>query len=105
MKDLALPVESSLSTPMTRTFARAPPALSCRATAAARGGSSWWQLGHQFPKKSSTAGVPLAPPSEGTETWDEPVGPTFWRLNEGTRVPTPGALVVLELVPMLVVSP
>jgi hypothetical protein len=105
MKALAWAGASSLSTPMTRIFASAPPAFSCARTAAAKGGSSWWQLGHQFPKKSSTAGVPLEPPSAGTATWEAPVGPRFWRLKVGTGPPVRGAGVALGLVPRLVVNP
>ena len=105
MKDRALDVVSSLSTPMTRIRDSAPPAWSCWRTAAANGGSSWWQLGHQFPKKSSTAGVPSPPPSDGTETCGRPDGPMFGAVKDGTGPPSWGVSVELWLVPMLVVSP
>ena len=75
MNDLAIDVLSKLSTPMTRIRDSGPPDRSCRRTTAVSGGSSCRQLVHQAPKNNSTAGVPLPPPSVGTDTWDEPVGP------------------------------
>ena len=105
MKDLAVDALSKLSTPMTRMRASAPCALSCIRTAAANGGSSAWQLEHQAPKNSRTAGVPPPPPSAGTDTWDGPVEPTLVPSKDGTGPPSRGALVVLELVPMLVNKP
>ena len=49
--------------------------------------------------------MPFPPPSAGTDTWDEPVGPTLAPVKDGTGPPSRGALVVVELVPMLVNSP
>ena len=105
MNDLAVDALSKLSTPITRIRDSAPCASSCLRTAAASGGSSWWQLAHQAPKNSRTAGVPFAPPSAGTDTCDEPVGPRLAPVKDGTGPPSRGALVVLEFVPMLVSSP
>src|SRR5580692_9020568 len=100
MKDLAIEVLSKLSTPITWIRESAPCAWSCLRTAAASGGSSALQLGHQAPKNSRTAGVPLPPPSAGTDTWDGPVGPRLAPLKDGTEPPGPGGLGVVELVPM-----
>src|ERR1700677_4489740 len=105
MKDLAVEVLSKLSTPMTRIRESAPCAWSCFRTVAASGGSSSWPLEHQAPKNNRTAGVPFPPPSAGTDTWDEPVGPTLAPAKDGTVPPWWGALVVVVLVPMLVNSP
>src|SRR5580692_3400694 len=105
MKVLAVEVLSKLSTPRTWIRASAPWAWSCLRTAAASGGSSALQLGHQAPKNNRTTGVPPPPPSAGTETWDGPVGPTLAPVKDGTGPPSRGALVVLELVPMLVNKP
>src|SRR5580692_4451991 len=90
MNDLALARLSSLSTPTTRTWDSAPPAATWLRTAAASGGSSWWQLGHQFPKNSRTVG---SPPrfSDETVTVGPPTGPTFLLENEGTGPPVTGA--------------
>ena len=49
--------------------------------------------------------MPLPPPSAGTDTWDDPVGPTLAPAKDGTGPPSRGAFVVVELVPMLVSSP
>src|ERR1700684_3950176 len=105
MKDLAIDVLSKLSTPITWIRDSAPCAWSCLRTAAASGGSSWWQLGHQAPKNNRTAGVPFPPPSAGTDTWDDPVGPRLAPAKDGRGPPALGALVVVELVPILVRSP
>src|ERR1700733_16229666 len=102
MKALAFASVSSLSTPMTRTRESAPPAASCcRRTSAVKSGSSWWQLGHQAPKKSSTVGLVVS--ADDTDRCAGPAGPKFWAENEGTGpLSWGGAAVVPWLDPRLV---
>ena len=90
MKDSALGTVSSLSTPMTRIFDSAPPASSCRWTAAASGGSSSWQLAHQSPKNRRTVRASRFRLRGRGRQPARPTGPTSGALNDGTMSPGRG---------------